>query len=370
MFVALLTALTLVLPVPTGSPEIGTVSLHLVDRSRADPWVSGTYRELMVSVWYPARGGSGRPVPQMTPQAAEDFGRTLAPALFGTQPGEVDWAATRTHARAAAPVRPGRYPVILFSPGFGAPRSVGTATVEDLAGRGYIVVAVDHTYEAAQVAFPGGRLARAQVPPTPEGMLKALRVRVADSRFVLDQLALLARGQNPDAGRRPLPSGLRRALDLGRTGALGHSMGGSTAAELVHDDPRIDAGVNLDGGHRGQVADTGVAKPFLQLAAGSHTRESDPSWRDFWAASTGWKRELRLTGAEHYSFTDAQPLAPQLPGLPEPRRRALIGEIDPKRSLAVQRAYLAAFFDLQLKGRATSLFDGPSAAYPEAVLIP
>lgn len=40
---------------PSGRHAIGTVSLHLVDRSRADPWVAATsYRELMVSVWYPA----------------------------------------------------------------------------------------------------------------------------------------------------------------------------------------------------------------------------------------------------------------------------------------------------------------------------
>ena len=51
------------LPPPTGNPHIGVVPLHLVDRSRPDPWVSSQpVRELMVSVWYPARRTHGQPV--------------------------------------------------------------------------------------------------------------------------------------------------------------------------------------------------------------------------------------------------------------------------------------------------------------------
>jgi hypothetical protein len=42
------------LPEPTGRYPIGTTELHLVDDGRADPWVPGRTRELMVGVWYPA----------------------------------------------------------------------------------------------------------------------------------------------------------------------------------------------------------------------------------------------------------------------------------------------------------------------------
>lgn len=365
-------AVTMTLSPPTGRQPIGTVSLHLVDRSRPDPWVtSQRYRELMVSLWYPAgRSANHLPAPQMTPLAAADFDRTLAPALFGLKPGTVDWAATETHARAGAPANraAGKLPVVLFSAGFGAPRTIGATVVEELASRGYVVVSVDHTYEAAQVEFPGGRVERGRVPlkPTQDDMRKAQDVRVADMTFVLDQLARLGRGRNPDAERGTLPAGLRGGLDLSRIGTLGHSMGGATAAQLVHEDRRVDAGVNLDGGFRGSVAQTGVAKPFLQVAAESHTRASDPAWKSFWEESSGWKRELRFTGAQHYTFTDAEVMVPQLkvPAAP------LIGTIDPGRAVAAQRAYIDAFFDLHLKGRNTSLFDGPSRRFPEVRLIP
>src|SRR5436190_7215793 len=45
----------LTLPVPTGPDQSGTVSLHLVQNGRPDPWVPSRTRELMVSLWYPAR---------------------------------------------------------------------------------------------------------------------------------------------------------------------------------------------------------------------------------------------------------------------------------------------------------------------------
>ncbi|MGW1345119.1 hypothetical protein ACWCOV_29020 [Kribbella sp. NPDC002412] len=42
-----------------------------------------------------------------------------------------------------------------------------------------------------------------------DGVRTAIAARVADTRFVLDVLQEIADGNNPDAGRRPLPDGLR-----------------------------------------------------------------------------------------------------------------------------------------------------------------
>ena len=52
----------LTLPPPTGPYQVGTTSLHLIDQSRPNPWAaSPSYRELMVSVWYPVRDTSRYP---------------------------------------------------------------------------------------------------------------------------------------------------------------------------------------------------------------------------------------------------------------------------------------------------------------------
>ncbi|MEU7605557.1 hypothetical protein AB0B44_32295, partial [Streptomyces sp. NPDC041003] len=52
------------LPRPTGRFAVGREDLHLVDRSRTDPWAGSGPRELMVTMRYPAqRGTGGRPRP-------------------------------------------------------------------------------------------------------------------------------------------------------------------------------------------------------------------------------------------------------------------------------------------------------------------
>src|SRR4051812_36446143 len=59
------------LPPPTGNDRVGVVPLHLVDRSRPDPWVPAQLaRELMVSLWYPARQARHRPLAPWLPPAA------------------------------------------------------------------------------------------------------------------------------------------------------------------------------------------------------------------------------------------------------------------------------------------------------------
>src|SRR5262249_43156550 len=154
----------LTLPVPAGRYPVGTVSVELIDRARANPWAaSPPYRELMASIWYPAMDTRRYPAaPQMLPGAAAHFGSPGAAAaqLYNVPPGSVDWAATLTSGHEGAPVARHRapFPVVLYSPGLGEPRTWETTLVQDLASRGYVVVTIDHTYEASEVEFPDGQV--------------------------------------------------------------------------------------------------------------------------------------------------------------------------------------------------------------------
>ncbi|MFB9905791.1 alpha/beta hydrolase family protein [Allokutzneria oryzae] len=388
---------TFQLPAPTGRQHVGVTDLHLVDAGRADPWKPERRRELMVSVWYPARDDHRFPrAPWITPGLAavqDEFG-----AALGIPKGSVDWTAVRTHARLGAPAAHGRRQVVLYTPGLGFPRSAQTAIVEDLASRGYVVVTMDHTYET-NVEFPGGRV---EVPVhleiVPEQMKKALDVRVADTRFVLDSLTRLAAGANPDAESHPLPSGLGSALDLRRLGVFGHSYGGFTGGEAMVHDRRIAAGVNLDGSMAygfgelmgqpylpGEVAKRGLDRPFLlmgseavdpvtgKLVRHTHLDQRDRSWPQFWANQRGWKRDLLLGHSGHVGYTDYQVVLRQLAtplNIPEEVVKRLVGTIDANRSVAAQRAYVAGFFDLHLRNRDTGLFTGPSPLHPDITFIP
>ena len=356
----------LVLPEPTGPDRIGTVTLHLIDRSRPDPWVpSEPHRELMVQLWYPARHTRGQSrAPWVSPAVAN----LLNPPGSG-------FILPVTHGHVGAPIDRGRHPVVLYSPGFGLERTSGTAMVEQLASHGYVVVTIDHPHDANLVEFPDGRVAEHAVPqPTDPAdaeaaIERAVDVRVADTRFTLDQLSAVNRGDNPDAGRRPLPRGITGSLDLSRVGMFGASLGGATAAAAMLADRRIRAGVNLDGTLFGPVLDHGLDRPFLQfgseLADGD---EPDETWTALWERLRGPRLELQITGAAHLSFTDLHTLVQQS-GLPADELAEQFGTIDAARSIDIQRAYLRAFFDRHLDRREGRLLDRPSPRFPEVVFV-
>ncbi|CAM4451380.1 hypothetical protein NONI108955_29665 [Nocardia ninae] len=382
------TAAKITLPPLSGRYPVGTVDLYLVD-SRQDPWHPADKRELMVTVTYPAQRTGDR-APWMSPAVAEAVDRLASDApMLGLSPGAVDWGGTKRQASTGVEVEHtgGAWPVVLFSHGFGVVRELNSVRTDDLASHGYVVVSISHTYDAKVVEFPGGRLLSSDAKPDPQYLATSIDARVADTRFVLDQLTRLTQGANPDAENRALPAGLAAALDLSKVGMFGHSLGGYTAGETMFRDPRIGAGINLDGsmgvGKLGEVVRHGVDRPFMLVGADgvhpetkrefehSHVDDMDPSWREFWTNQQGWKRDLHFDGAAHNSFTDLQVAVPQCASLlsPETRQRE-VGTIHPARSVSAQQDYIAAFFDLHLKGIASDLFDGNDPRHPDTRFIP
>jgi predicted dienelactone hydrolase len=365
------------LPEPTGPHDVGNLDLHLVDADRPDPLADGEPRELMASVWYPAEHRRGKPAtPYLSDGVARIYDQTSG--HMGIDPGEVDFAGARTHAQTRAPVADGLTgaPVVVYSPGGGSPRFLGTTLVEELASHGFVVVTVDHPHQAP-VEYPD----RMTMPAPDPDMAAMLADRADDLSFVIDTIEELAAGAEPDAEGRPLPDGLAGALDPERVGVFGHSMGGFATAEAMLDDPRIDVGADLDGSMSpkyGRASQEGVDRPFLLMGGGEngdegqpHHHLTTPEWNDFWANSPGWKRDLYLADAEHMSFTDFQAVFPQIrrpAGMDPEAVEGAIGTISPMRSVAVQRTYVTALFDHHLRGGPGDPFDTPSR-YPQAEFI-
>ncbi|MFJ8863365.1 alpha/beta hydrolase family protein [Streptomyces sp. NPDC102451] len=356
-------AATTELPRPTGPYAVGTEVLHLTDHSRADPWVpEAGDRELMVSVHYPARVGSGSArAPYMSTEEARLM--LVGRGLDGIVPASVV-SATSTHARTGAVAARGRFPLVLLSPGFGTPRATLTSLAEDLASRGYVVASVDHAYESTGTAFPGGRVLTcaacdvADAAPDEEAERAVLRAvstgRAADLSFVLDRLT----------GPRPAWAD-SRMIDRRRVAAVGHSIGGSAAASTMLADPRVDAGINMDGTFFEPLPPSGIGgRPFLMLGTdtGHHPGSLDTSWAEGWQNLDGWKRWLTVKGSGHFTFTDLPGLAEQL-GLPVDPEAPLSGT----RSMQITRGYVAAFLDQHLRGRHQHLLDGPAPGNPEVV---
>ncbi|MFF4190064.1 alpha/beta hydrolase family protein [Nonomuraea sp. NPDC001831] len=342
------------LPAPTGSRPVGTTSLYLKDTSRPDPWVpSVKARELMVSLWYPARSPGRRRAPYMTAKASElllkDGGITHLPAdtLSRTRTNAF------TDARPAG--RPRSLPLVVLSPGHSKPRTELTALAEELASHGYVVAAVDHTYENVATSFPDGRVTTCVTceidDKGPAWWAKLEQSRAADVSFVLDRLT---GAHAPWKGSR--------LIDPSRIAMAGHSAGGAAAVASIAADTRLRAGIDLDGSVETTLPEAGTSRPFLFLGkpATYTPGKGDPAatWERVWARLTGWKRWLLLTGAAHTSFTDLGVLMDQL-GIEDG------ATVPGARALDVTRAYVTAFFDRHLRGQPRPLLDEPSADVPE-----
>ncbi|KAB8188102.1 alpha/beta hydrolase family protein [Microbispora catharanthi] len=338
------------LPAPTGPHPVGATTLYLKDTSRPDPWVPEVRaRELMVTLWYPARAGEGSRAFYMTAKESE---LTLkGKKVTGVPYDALSRARTNALKDAKPAGRKGGLPLVVLSPGFTLPRSTLTALAEELASRGYVVAGVDHTYENYATTFPDGRVAECVAcdSDTDPGFgTKVAGVRAADVSFVLDQLT------GPDAKWEG-----SSLIDASEIAMAGQSIGGAGAVAAMLKDSRVRAGIDMDGTTYARIPKSGLSRPFLFMGSAGHRPAGrDNSWDRDWKLLTGWKRWLVLPGADHQSFTDVPLLADAL-GIAVP------GDLSPARSMEITRTYVRAFLDRHLRHEPQSLLDEPSPRYPE-----
>ena len=69
------------------------------------------------------------------------------------------FGAIDTHAAEPAPIlKDKRWPIVIFSHGYGATRSSYSSLAAGLASRGYVVVTLDHPYESAVTELADGSI--------------------------------------------------------------------------------------------------------------------------------------------------------------------------------------------------------------------
>ncbi|MEV4054866.1 alpha/beta hydrolase [Amycolatopsis sp. NPDC049688] len=331
------------LPAPTGNRPVGSTSVYLKDTSRPDPWVpSVPYRELMVSLFYPAASGDGPKTQYLT--AAES-----AALLTGSGLDVPPDLLTTMVTNSVADARPAghRLPLIVLSPGYTKPRATLSALAEDLASHGYAVALVGHTYENAGQSFPDGHFAgcaSCDVPHDDAFWEKLELGRAKDVSFVLDSLT--------HSRWAPL-------IDSSRIGMAGHSIGGASTIPAMVSDRRIKAGMDIDGTTHVPLTPPGLSRPFMflghQLGATACV-PGDPTWERDWPQLTGWRRWADVRGAQHASFTDVGLVGDELGADYGATTSAL-------RTQEITRTYVNAFFDRHLRGETRPVLDQPG--YPE-----
>lgn len=394
-------------PALTGPYMVGRVHFDWTEKLVPDATSPTRHREIVVWLWYPAS-----PTPGTTPAEWmsgkwgslfwNDFYTKMEPAESKKMGGKYPIHKVLTHCYTNAPMAQGRkkFPVLLFSPGLGDTPLEYQSLIEDLASHGYVVAGIVPTHDAFATVFSDGRvvmgppidltmprwprkrtspnqwefvmdghavyvssheLRHFMVPQEPS-IRKRVRTWTEDMTFTLNRLEKL----NVEAGCR-----FKGRLDFTRVGALGHSTGGATALEAAKHDSRIRAAIDIDGFLPADEAHGGPRKPLLvfnssELADSFALRAYDPLLR---TAEPGY--QIRMAGTSHYFSSDMgmahlpMPLGTFIP--PKSMRRAPQKPVAPARRVAITKVYVEAFFSEFLKGKKTTLFDGPSPKYPEIV---
>jgi dienelactone hydrolase len=338
------------LPEPGGPHATGTATQQWTVSAlgRSD---QSSPRRLNIQFWYPTETKRGK----LSPYRSED-----------AQGLKAYLRLARTHSIVDAPVSQAQqqFPVVLFSPGWKGHLTQNTIQFEMLASHGFIVLAMEHPPAEALPLF---------FDPTSEENLRGYAVevkrRAQDVQFVLDRLEALNQ-QDPDAR-------FTNRLDLSRIGMFGYSFGGALSAEACWLDPRIKAGMNMDGLMFGEVTKTGVRQPFFFMSDDSggpsdrdlhspdprrqiHARalEADIKLIDRSLAQYGGYY-LRIQGAAHSNYSD-RPLYSPL------KRLTDAGSIDVTTCFQIINAYTRAFFEQHLNGKPQELLSGKDA-YPQAI---
>lgn len=359
------------LPPPSGPHRVGTRLLYLIDDSR-DAWggtSSGSHRELMVQLWYPAEPTSNC--------------KAVYRRLRETTPKSSHHSVLRTDSFLNAPfaTHNAPYPVLLFSPAWTGQRTQSTFQMQELASHGFIVASIDHTYYSGRVAFPDGRVLDGQsapqlgnfegttVPEAIELIGKHVLIEARDQIFVLDRLAAFNQQEK---------SPLYEKIDMTRVGAFGHSIGGAAASEACYLDPRIKAAINLDGWMGADVLNEGLAKRWMVIygratenpPSEEELSTSPPVVQRYWemnrqnyaAVQANLQRfggyRLYISGASHWNFSDRALYSPR-------RTWTGAGSIAPQRAFKIVNRYTRAFFSQALNGSHELLLERSSSEFPE-----
>ncbi|KKY36473.1 putative paf acetylhydrolase family protein [Diaporthe ampelina] len=266
-----------------------------------------------------------------------------------------------------APLVNSELPILLFGHGFGGTRLIYTSQLEELASHGWIIVNVDHTYDAIAVEFPDGRVVPMNLPPDAglEFVELSLETRAADYKFVVDSLS------DPATLKRiPGLEGGDTKLRTDAVGASGHSLGGAASAQAMANYSTFACGANFDGSMFGPVVQSGLGKPFVQVAAQNHTRDNDPSWAEFWENVDGFKRDFNLNGTVHVTFEDVT-IYRDLLGENFPMDEGgLYGTLPGGRLLQIETEFMDAFFGYCLKGQDAGGLDQLLEDFPEVSVMP
>lgn len=372
-------------PRPTGIHEIGTITYYWIDESRPEIFTNdpNVHRELMVQIWYPAKGNKKA---SRTSYLSDADSLTVALARLNHLP-EFSLKLLKnvtTNATDSAPVadHEKKYPVLIFLEGANGFRQMNTFQVEELVSHGYIVIAIDQPYTAASVIFPDGHQALG-LP------LKSLKQLIRQSYRPVDQIPTM-NGRTFESGiinylaqdviftlnqlgaiDQADPKGiLTNRLNLDRVGIFGISLGGIIVGEACLLDLRLRACLVMDAPMPNSAINGGLPQPTMWITRDAKNMqlegwpqlEIDEHQSTMRAAFEKLKADgyfIQVQGMFHINMTDIPLWSPLVNWL------GVSGPIGGRRAHEIVNRYTLMFFDRYIKDQSQNKFSELNKEYSE-----
>mgnify|MGYP006425327905 FL=1 len=362
------------LPTPTGEYKIGSNYIHLkTDREEEITENTDDKRELMIKVWYPANINNEKKEPYLN-----DGDRIGFAEKYGLPKSTFNYLNyVETHTYKSPKVANEKFPVLIFSHGSYSKASGYYAIIEEIVSQGYIVLNINHTYESAGTLFP-------------DGTIKLYSKEYDEKHVSTQEMAELAWKSQQDFNNAKTEdkklkvsknilknyiasditkrwskdissvidklktwnesSFIANHLDTNKIGAFGHSQGASAVGQSLLEDDRIIAGVNIDGVQWGNMVDSTLNKPFLNIS--SDWKHPHPNFNKyaFRNGSSVAFYDAKIYNSGHANFMDI-PLIVNLQFINES------GTINPNRAYKITTDAVLQFFDMYLLDKPTNLID-------------
>ncbi len=354
------------LPEPRGPYSVGSELVHVqTDRDEVITKETTDKRELMYKIWYP----SDADVSQVDAEKYVDEGsRSGFATKYGLPASALNYLdRVKTYVYPGVQVADGRFPVLIFSHGYGSKATGYYALLTEIASQGYVIINMNHTYESLGTTFPDGRVkyfdynfqneisaeSQSVVEPLIEAFKSGLSyeerhpiVREAsknyfmgdvDDRWAEDMIYTLDLLETWNK-----EGSLKGKLNLNEIGVFGHSVGGGAAGVVATTDSRIKAAANLDGISWGNTIDSTLHIPFLYVSADWPAEHEDVNAHIYINKSTDYFYESKLLKSGHPNFMD-------IPFMIPVQSLAGTGDIDPYMGMEIVTRLVTSFFDRHLK---------------------
>ena len=343
-------------PKPTGNKNTATYSIELIDSNRLESFTDSPndLRKIMIQVWYPTDEYEGEK------ELYIDYGDIRIKALadqFDYNPSlfrKLINIKTNSIKR-AVPSKDSSFPLIIFSHGLGGNRTQNTIMVEELASHGYVVIAIEHPYDANVSIFNSGEIAdyrsginyqnRKSQKLTPEEFwairLPQLKTRAGDVNFVLNQIEL-----------GNFPNQLMKIINLDNIGIFGHSFGGATSIYSSYVDDRIDACINLDGWMvvvPDDIINNGIGKNFMYIGQEQWDEKLNYQKLEAFIKSNPKSSKILIPGTTHYDFSDT----PHMSKAAKLLKKS--GQLNSSNLKNILNDLVVSFFDKNLKNEKVTI---------------